>query len=84
MKAVIFGGAGFIGSHVADYLLEKGFEVRIFDICESKYLKPGHEMIVGDILDFNQVQKAVTGCDYVYNFAGIADIDESFKSLSTL
>lgn len=79
MKAVIFGGAGFIGSHVADYLLEKGFEVKIFDVCESKYLKPGHEMIVGDILDFDQVQKAVCSCDYVYNFAGIADIDEALN-----
>ncbi len=79
MKAVIFGGAGFIGSHVADYLLEKGFQVKIFDIYESKYLKPGHEMVIGDILNSDEVEKAVAGCDFVYNFAGIADIDEAFK-----
>jgi len=79
MKAVIFGGAGFIGSHLADYLLEKGLEVRVFDIYESEHIKPGIEMMTGDILDFDDVQKAVQGCDYVYNFAGIADIDESFN-----
>jgi UDP-glucose 4-epimerase len=79
MKAVIFGGSGFIGSHLADYLLEKGFKVRLFDIYESKYLKSGHEMIIGDILNYDDVVKAVMGCDYVYNFAGIADINEAFE-----
>lgn len=79
MKAVIFGGSGFIGSHLADYLLEKGLEVRIFDIRESGYLKPGHEMVTGDVLDPAAVERAVKGCDYVFNFAGIADIDEAMS-----
>lgn len=75
MKVVIFGGSGFIGSHVADELTKQGHEVRIFDLKESKYLKKEQKMIKGDILDVNDVTKAVEGCDVVYSFAGLADLD---------
>lgn len=75
MKAVVFGGSGFLGSHVADALHEKGYQVRIVDLRESDYLKPGQEMVIGDLLNEKIVAQAVKGCDYVYNFAGIADIE---------
>ena len=39
MKAVVFGGSGFLGSHVADALMEAGHDVTIYDIQESTYLK---------------------------------------------
>ena len=78
MKAIVFGGSGFIGSHVADELSKRGYETIIYDKVLSTYLQQGQEMIVGDILDIEKVKKAVKGCDYVYNFAGIADLDESF------
>jgi UDP-glucose 4-epimerase len=74
---VIFGGSGFLGSHVADALTAAGHSVRIFDINESPYLRPGQEMVVGDILDLNAVASAARGADVVYNFAGLADIDEA-------
>jgi UDP-glucose 4-epimerase len=77
MKAIVFGGSGFISSHVADKLTERGYKVRIFDLRESPYLKEGQEMIIGNILDADAVRKAVKGCDYVYNFAGIADLDDA-------
>ena len=77
MKAVVFGGSGFLGSHVADELHKKGYEVVIFDKVESKYLQDGQSMVVGDILDRQQVAGAVEGCDYVYNYAGIADLDDA-------
>jgi UDP-glucose 4-epimerase len=76
MRIVVFGGAGFLGSHVADALTEAGHNVVIFDIRESPYILPGQTMIVGDILDNESVESAIMGCDVVYNFAGIADIDE--------
>lgn len=79
MKAIVFGGSGFLGSHVADILLEKGHEVTIFDLVPSPYIKPGQNMIIGDILDFDAVKEAVKGASVVYNFAGIADIDEASK-----
>ena len=75
MKAIVFGGSGFVGSHVADELTERGHEVIIYDLLDSPYLRKGQEMIVGDILDKNKISRAVEGCDAVYNFAGIADLD---------
>jgi len=79
LKVIVFGGAGFVGSHVADFLSERGHDVIIFDIRESPYLKSNQIMIVGDILDRDAVDKAIKGCSVVYNFSGIADIDEAIK-----
>ena len=79
MKVIVFGGAGFLGSHVADALSDAGHVVRIYDIRKSGYLKPTQEMIIGDILDEGCVSDAVKGMDIIYNFAGIADIDEAAR-----
>lgn len=75
-KVIVFGGSGFLGSHIADALTEKGYQVALFDIKPSPFLKDGQEMIIGDILNSDFVDNAVSGCDIVYNLAGIADIDE--------
>ena len=77
MRTIVFGGSGFIGSHVADALTDRGHKVIIFDLKPSPYIRPEQEMIVGDILDYKTVREAVKGCDYVYNFAGIADLDDA-------
>lgn len=77
MKAIVFGGSGFLGSHVADALTSAGYETIIFDIKKSRYLQKGQAMLVGNILDKKAVEKAVSGCDVVYNFAGMADIEEA-------
>lgn len=76
MKVIIFGGSGFLGSHVADALSNAGHKVTVFDIRKSPYLRKDQKMIVGDILDEKTVNKAVAGQDVVYHLAGIADIDE--------
>jgi len=77
MKAIVFGGSGFLGSHVADALTSAGYETTIFDIKESPYLQKGQKMIIGNILDEKAVNKAVKGNEAVYNFAGVADIQEA-------
>ena len=77
MRAVVFGGSGFLGSHVADELLKKGYEVIIFDKAKSGYLQSGQNMVIGDILDRQQVSAAVEGSDFVYDYAGIADLDDA-------
>ena len=76
-RALVLGGSGFLGSHVADALTEAGYRVRLFDLVRSPYLRAGQEMVVGDLMDRQAVAKAAVGCDYVYNFAGIADIDDA-------
>jgi len=77
MNIVVFGGSGFLGSYVADALTDSGYDVTIYDLKPSQYLRNTQRVIVGDILDQAGVEKAVRGCDIVYNFAGIADIAEA-------
>jgi UDP-glucose 4-epimerase len=74
---IVFGGSGFLGSHVADALSDAGHRVRIFDRVPSPYLRDTQEMIVGNLLDPEAVTQAAQGCSYVYNFAGLADIDDA-------
>jgi UDP-glucose 4-epimerase len=76
-KVIVFGGSGFLGSHVSDSLSDMGHEVAIFDIVESKYLRADQSMIVGNILDRNLVRETIKGADFVYHFAAIADIGEA-------
>ena len=77
LKVVVFGGSGFIGSHLADALSDEGHEVLLFDLKPSAYLRSDQRMYVGDILNPEQVREAVKGHDAVYNFAGIADLDDA-------
>jgi UDP-glucose 4-epimerase len=76
-KILVCGGSGFLGSHVADMLSDQGYMVIIYDLTSSPFLRKDQKMIVGDILNRNSLEKAVAGCEYVYNFAGIADLDNA-------
>ncbi len=84
-KVVVFGGAGFLGSHVADVLIKKGYDVTIFDKHESSFITQKQQMVVGDILDSEQVNNIVQNSQYVYHFAGLADINEAkIKPIETI
>ncbi len=74
-KTIVFGGSGFLGSHVADALSNSGEEVTVFDRQASPYLRPDQKMLVGDILDPGPVRAALQGQETVYHFAGLADLD---------
>jgi len=76
-NAIVFGGSGFLGSQVADVLTNNGFDVTVFDLTESKYLKSDQQMLTGDILDSSKVQELVKRADIVFHFAGIADIQKA-------
>ena len=81
----VIGGSGFLGSHVADQLSDNGYQVRIYDSIPSPWLRPTQEMIVGDILDIEQLDKAVAGSEIVYNFAALADLTLALdKPLETI
>ena len=79
MKITVFGGSGFLGSHICDKLSEAGHEVTIVDLNPSPWLKDNQKMIVGSILDEAVLDKAVEGADIVCNYAGIADIGEDYS-----
>jgi UDP-glucose 4-epimerase len=84
-KAVVIGGSGFIGSHVADHLSDAGYQVIVYDHNDSKWLRSDQEMIVGDILDDNKLNLVISGAELVFNFAALADlnqaIDQPFKTV---
>jgi len=77
MTALVCGGSGFVGSHVADALSAAGYAVTVFDRRPSPYLASGQEMVVGDMLDLRALIAAADGQQVVFNFAGLSDIDEA-------
>ena len=79
-KVVVVGGSGFMGSHTADELSNRGFDVTIFDKSKSPWLKENQNMIEGDMLDIDQVSKAIKGAKFVYHFGGVADIEDAKKN----
>ena len=84
-KVLVVGGSGFLGSHVADELTEKGYEVTIFDQKKSTWINGNQKFIESDLLDREHVIKSLEGFNFVIHFAGIADIGESKeKPLETI
>ena len=77
MKVTVFGGSGFLGSHICDKLSDAGHDVTIVDVRPSPWLRDDQKMVVGSILDEDCVQAAVEGAEVVFNYAGIADIGEA-------
>ena len=77
--ACVLGGSGFLGSHVADKLSEAGYHVRIFDQRPSPWIRPDQEMMLGNLLNQKEVNKVIRGAEVVYNFAGLADLNEALR-----
>ena len=78
------GGCGFIGSHLAEALVQRGYKVRILDNLSSGKLEnivsiPPRdvEVLVGDVADLSMVDSAVQGCEYVFHEAAIASVPKS-------
>ncbi len=71
MKALVTGGAGLIGSHIVDQLLERDYEVRILDNLEKPahlfgkpdWIPPEAEFILGDMRNPDDLAKACGRCD---------------------
>jgi UDP-glucose 4-epimerase len=72
MRALVTGGAGFIGSNLVRRLFEHGLGVRILDNFSSGYrtnLHPDAEVVEGDVRDPHAVDAAVAGCELVFHLA---------------
>ena len=78
-KAVVIGGSGFVGSHVADFLSQEGFQVVIYDAKESTWLRKDQEMVVGSVLNEETLKIVIKNAEIVYNFAAISDIEEAMS-----
>jgi len=80
---LITGGAGFIGSHLSDALLEKGYAVRILDDLSTgkpanlQLDNPRLELIEGDVADAELVKRAAAGCQAVVHLAAVASVQAS-------
>lgn len=79
MKVLIYGGSGFLGRNLANYLNKKKHKVTVFDKKKIHFDK-NIKFIKGNILNLKQVKKATKGQDIVYNLAGISDIGDSIKN----
>lgn len=83
MKALVTGGAGFIGSHIVDYLIRSGKPVRVVDNLVSGTLDnlvqwidhPLFELMEIDLLDKEKVNAAIIGCDEVYHLAANPEVN---------
>lgn len=76
-KVLLTGGAGFLGSHIADALSDVGNEVTILDLNESPFLRTDQKFIKGDIRDLDSLVKHLKGFDYVFHLAALADLNEA-------
>ena len=82
-KYLVTGGAGFIGSNIAEALVKRGDQVRVLDNLSTGY--PHNlenidaEFVEGDITKTDDVAKAVDGVDYVYHQAELASVPRSVK-----
>jgi UDP-glucose 4-epimerase len=72
VKALVTGGAGFIGSNISKKLLEMGFEVRILDNLSSGFqsnIPEKAHFVQGSVVDGNLVMETASGVDYIFHLA---------------
>jgi dTDP-L-rhamnose 4-epimerase len=91
-RVLITGGAGFIGSHVADELLARECRVRALDDLDPQghggarqrpdYLHPDVELVNGDVRDADAVRHALEGVDAVYHFAAAVGVGQSMYEVA--
>lgn len=89
---LITGGAGFIGSHLADDLLARGHKVRVLDCLHPQvhgenagrpdYLSPEVELQIGDVADPAAVERALKGIDSVVHFAARVGVGQSMYEVT--
>jgi dTDP-L-rhamnose 4-epimerase len=86
---LVTGGAGFIGSHIVDALIDRGHRVRVLDALVEQvhggagpqYLNPKAEFLHGDVCDAELVDRALEGIDVVYHKAAEVGVGQSMYEI---
>ena len=89
-KILITGGAGFVGSHIADALLARGHRVIAFDSLSPQvhpagrpdYLSPDVELVTGDMRDLEAVRQVVRGVDVIFHMAASVGVGQSMYEIA--
>ncbi len=83
MKVIVTGGAGFIGSHVTDALIERGFEVHVIDnLSAGKKENVNSKAVlhVVDIRNLKDITPIIKGADYVFHLAAVPRVQYSIEN----
>jgi len=84
-KALITGGAGFIGSHLVDALIDRGCEVGVVDdlstgrLSNLQHLQGRIEFCKGDIRDFDTMRRMASGCDAIFHLAAMVSVPQTVE-----
>tara|TARA_B100000989_G_scaffold54803_1_gene36820 strand:+ start:2176 stop:3066 length:891 start_codon:yes stop_codon:yes gene_type:complete len=82
IKLTIIGSSGFLGSNFIEVLDKKKYNIIAFDLQENTLNKfKNYKFIKGDIMNLKVLERAIRGSDYVFNFAGQADISEDIDQV---
>ena len=89
-RILITGGAGFVGSHLADALLKQGHTVRVYDNLAPQvhaaglpdYLSRGVEFMRGDMQDTEQLRQAVRNVDVIFHLAAAVGVGQSMYDIA--
>lgn len=89
-RILITGGAGFVGSHLADALLKQGHEVRVFDNLTPQvhqsglpdYLAGEVNFVEGDLRDFDAVRDAIRDIDVIFHFGAAVGVGQSMYEIA--
>ena len=86
MKVLVTGGCGFIGSHVVDLLLDKGYEIQVLsrpncDMGNLGHVKDDIDFLTADLVDFQKLNKLVdSDLDGILHFAALINVDQSIEN----